>query len=183
RGAHDMVAALVAMGHRRILHISGLRGLLGAERRVAGYRRALAEASLPTDPNLIVASNFSSADARIKTLAWLDHRGSGELPDAIFCGNDAAALGCMEALASRGIRVPADVSVCGFDDSIAARTTVPQLATVCQPLRAMGEKAVEVLMKRIESMHAGSVDSTLSPVVFDTTVVLRGSVAERPFTA
>jgi LacI family transcriptional regulator len=176
RGAHDIVAKLVELGHRRIMHVSGPRGLLGAERRVNGYRAALLEAGIEPDPDLLLDSNFTAIDGKKVMLEWLEAHASRNIPDAIFCSNDSAAMGCLEALASRGIRVPADVSLCGFDDTIAARTTVPQLATVLQPLRAMGGRAVEILMQRIEAIHGGGPDFTHSPVVFDTSVILRDSV-------
>jgi len=176
RGAHDIVAKLVELGHRRIMHISGPRGLLGAERRVDGYRSALLEAGIEPDPDLLIDSNFTAIDGKKVMLEWLNAHDSRSIPDAIFCANDSAATGALEALASRGIRVPTDVSLCGFDDTIAARTTVPQLATVLQPLRAMGGKAVEILMQRIEAIHGGSPDFAHSPVVFDTSVILRDSV-------
>lgn len=178
QGAREMVLRLVELGHRRIMHISGARGLVGAERRIAGYRRALEESAIAFDPALLVEANFTSFDGRRSMQEWLVAHGRDNLPDAIFCGNDAIAMGCLEALASLGIRVPDDVSVCGFDDTLAARTTVPQLATVRQPLRAMGSLAVDVLMKRIDSLHGKCADNATSPIVFDTTVVLRGSVAK-----
>lgn len=179
RGARDMVANLIALGHRRIMHLTGTRGLLGAERRIVGYRRALEEASLAPDPSLFVESRFSATDGRKSMNAWLDAHSASDLPDAIFCGNDAEALGCLEALASRGIRVPDDVSLCGFDDTIAARTTVPQLATVRQPLHDMGVRAVELLMQRIETFHSAAAEPVVSPIVFETSVVMRDSVRRR----
>jgi LacI family transcriptional regulator len=111
---------------------------------------------------------------------WLAaHRGQ-PLPDAIFGGNDGIAIGCMEALAAVGVRVPDDLSICGFDDTLAARTTVPQLATIRQPLRRMGSSAVEVLLKRIDTFLGKAPESAQPSVVFDTEVILRDSVARVP---
>jgi len=176
QGAHDITASLVSLGHRRIMHISGGRGLVGAERRINGYRRALAEAGIEFDPSLLVEANFTMYEGRNSMMEWIDAYGKDKLPDAIFCASDSIAMGCLEALASSGLRVPDDVSVCGFDDTIAARTTVPQLATVRQPLRLMAARALEVLMKRIESYHGKSQDTVASPIVFKTTLAMRGSV-------
>lgn len=178
RGAQEMVESLISLGHKRIMHISGNRGLLGAERRIAGYRKALAGAHLRFDSSLLVESSFTAADGCRAMLDWLSHNEKKRLPDAIFCANDAIAMGCLEALASKGIKVPDDISVCGFDDTIAARTTVPQLSTVRQPLRAMGARAVDILMTRIDATHGKVADIPPSPVVFDTTVVLRGSISK-----
>jgi LacI family transcriptional regulator len=96
----------------------------------------------------------------------------------IFCGSDAIALGCLEALAERGLRVPDDVSVAGFDDTLAARITMPQLASVRQPLSAMGGKAVDLLLAQIEP-RAGQ-PLPLKSLVFPTELVLRASLAPPP---
>lgn len=178
RGAKEMVQSLISFGHRRIMHISGARGLVGAERRINGYRAALEEAGIKFDPTLLVVANFTAGEGCRSMLEWMNAHKGEKLPDAIFCANDAIAMGCLEALASKGIKVPDDISVCGFDDTLSARTTVPQLSTVRQPLRAMGARAVDILMKRIDAMHGKGQDITASPVVFDTTVVLRGSVTK-----
>lgn len=182
RGAYEMVSRLASLGHRRIMHVSGASGLVGADRRKAGYRRALADAGLTQEPDLLVESAYEISAGCRSMMGWLKAHSRNDLPDAIFCGNDAIAMGCLEALASEGIRVPDEVSLCGFDDTIGARTTVPQLSTVRQPLRAMGSRAVEVLVKRIDATHGGDPYKVVSPIVFDTTVVLRGSVAENPKT-
>jgi LacI family transcriptional regulator len=178
RGACEMVESLIALGHRRIMHVSGARGLVGAERRIRGYKRALENAGIAPDPDMLVVSNFTAYEGHRSMIGWLDSHIGRPLPEAIFCANDAIAMGCLEALASEGYRVPDDVSICGFDDTLSARTTVPQLATVRQPLRAMGSRAVEVLMRRIDALHGKASDITHSPIVFDTAIVMRGSVAK-----
>ena len=94
------------------------------------------------------------------------------MPQAIFCANDAIATGCMEALAQAGLRVPEDVSVAGFDDTLLARTSLPQLTTVRQPLRAMGARAVETLLARISQ----NVDELKEAIVFPTEIIVRASV-------
>lgn len=180
RGAREMVGAMVSMGHRRIMHISGPRGLVGAERRISGYLKALDDAGLDYDDDLLLVSDFTGTAGRDSMLEWMGSHKGKPLPDAIFCANDAIAIGCMEALASAGVRIPEDVSIAGFDDTLAARTTVPQLSTVRQPLRLMGAKAVDVLMARIDEARGKSGEEIKSPVVFDTTVILRGSVARAP---
>ena len=177
RGSRDMVTSLIELGHRRIMHVSGARGLVGAERRINGYQRALKEAGIAADPDMLLEANFTASEGHRSMLGWMDAHKGRPLPDAIFCANDAIAMGCIEALAAAGLRVPDDVSVCGFDDTIAARTTVPQLATVRQPLKAMGARAVEILMHRIDAMNGKATDTSHSPIVFDTTLVMRGSVA------
>ena len=108
--------------------------------------------------------------------AWLEENAGRPLPTAVFCANDGVAFGCMEALSTAGLRVPDDISVAGFDDTLAARACVPQLSTVRQPLRQMGGRAVEVLLELIRSGSEGAAIPA-SPVVFSTEPVLRASVA------
>lgn len=182
RGAFEVVRHLVAQGHRRIMHISGPAGLVGAERRISGYRRALSVSRISFDEELLVPSFFDSGHVREAMRQWLKKHAGGLLPHAIFCANDAMAIGCMEALAELGLRVPDDVSVVGFDDTLAARTTVPQLTTVQQPLAAMGAHAVDLLLARIAHHNGSGSAATAKPVVFPTKLIVRASVGPRPVT-
>src|SRR5690349_8529680 len=110
-----MVRYLIAQGHRRIMHIRGPAGFLGAERRCQGYRRALAGARIAFNPDLLVTANYSTESGRETMRSWLKKHVGQPLPQAIYCASDAVAIGCMEALAEAGVRVPDDVSVAGFD--------------------------------------------------------------------
>jgi LacI family transcriptional regulator len=179
KGAWELVSHLVSLGHRRILHLSGQRNLLGAERRIAGYRKALSDAGIPFDPALIAEAGYSVEAGKVTMEAWLDAHIGQPLPTAIFCANDSSAAGCLETLASRGLRVPTDVSLCGFDDSLAARTCVPQLTTERQPLRQMGLQAVASLMEQIK--YSSNTDASAvqgeSHIVFPTQLAVRDSTA------
>lgn len=178
-GAYELVRHLTTLGHRRILHYAGPPGVLGAERRLRGYRRALRDAGLKVDENLIISGDFTQESARSVLRHWLRRHRHEPMPQAIFCVNDGAAMGCLEVLSEVGIRVPTDVSVAGFDDTLAARTTVPQLTTVRQPLRAMGERAVEILLDHINNRHEPS-EMPPPPVVFPTEIIHRASVSKPP---
>ncbi len=180
RGARELVRHLITLGHRRILHLTGPAGLLGTERRIRGYRQALKEARIPFDRDLLVPASFDTHQGRDAMNAWIQHHAGQPLPQAIFCANDGTAIGCLEALAGAGLRVPEDISVAGFDDTLAARSTVPQLTTVRQPLRAMGARAVELLLARI-----GADKKSSAPVdadVFATELVIRASTGAPPAT-
>lgn len=183
RGAYEMVRYLIAQGHRRIMHVTGNRGLVGAERRIAGYKRALASARLPFDEALFVTATFDRKDGREAMQRWLQRHAGEPLPDAVFCANDGSATGCLEAFAEVGLRVPEDISVAGFDDTLAARTTVPQLTTVRQPLREMGSRAVEVLLNAIKHQNGGPAPKVENPIVFPVELVLRASVGPPPVVA
>ena len=178
RGARELVEFLIAQGHRRIMHIAGPRGLTGADRRIAGYKAALKRGDLRFEKQLLVHSMFDANHGRAAMRDWLGRNAGRPLPHAVFCANDMIALGCMEALAERGLRVPDDVSVAGFDDTLASRASVPQLTTVRQPLVEMGRMAVEILLKQIGTITGGPVPK--SPVVVPVEIVPRASVGTRP---
>jgi LacI family transcriptional regulator len=177
-GAYEMTRYLIKRGHRHILHVTGTRGLIGAERRIQGFKRALDAAGLPFNRGLLVEASYTTAAGREALRRWLRGHPGRRLPHAIFCGNDGIAIGCIEALAEVGVRVPEDVSVAGFDDTLAARTTVPQLTTVRQPLGAMGSRAVEVLLDRIQ--HPDRPAAAPNPIVFPVEVIARASVGPPP---
>ena len=179
-GAHAMVRHLIALGHRRIMHLAGPAGLTGTNRRILGYKRALAGARLPFDPALLVPADFDPKHGRDAMHGWLRRHAGEPLPQAVFCVNDGVATGCLSALAEAGLRVPDDISVAGFDDSLAARTTVPQITTVRQPLRAMGACAADLLLQRIAQHNGAQAPASAKNVVFPTEVVQRASVSAPP---
>jgi len=181
RGAYDMVRYLISQGHRRIMHITGDRGLTGAERRIVGYKRALASARIPFSNTLLLSSSFTSSASRGVVRNWMKRHVGLPLPQAIFCANDGIAIVCMELFAEVGLRVPDDISICGFDDTLAARTTVPQLTTMRQPLRDMGARAVEVLLKLIRRHdEGGKAPELTNPMVFPVELMCRASVSRPP---
>ncbi|HET7537378.1 MAG TPA: LacI family DNA-binding transcriptional regulator [Candidatus Didemnitutus sp.] len=180
RGAFEMVRHLGAQGHRRIMHIAGPSGMIGAERRVRGYKRALTGLRIPFDARLLAAANYTSDGGREAMRAWLRRHAGEPLPHAVFCANDATAIGCLEALAEVGLKVPDDISVAGFDDTLAARTAVPQLTTVKQPLRSMGIRAAEVLLQRIAQQNGAGGTVSVKPIIFPVDLVPRNSVGSPP---
>lgn len=177
-GAFMMVEHLLAQGHRRIMHIAGPEGFTGADRRVTGYRRALKKHKVRFERSLVVHSLFDDTHGHEAMRGWLQHHAGEPLPHAVFCANDAIAIGCIEALAECGLRVPDDISVAGFDDTLASRASVPQLTTVRQPLVQMGRQATQILLERIGTIP--NVPPPPSPVVLPVEVVERASVGPRP---
>lgn len=170
-GAFAMVSHMLAIGHRRILHVGGPVGVAGADRRIEGYLRAHAAAGVVPPPGHVLRSPFTTEGGREALQDWLRSRRGDPLPQAVFGANDAIALGCMEALAAQGLRVPADVSVAGFDDSLLARAA--RIATVRQPLQDIGRQAVEVLVERIEALQGKRGLQGPRSIVLPSTVVLR----------
>lgn len=176
-GAFAMTRHLLDQGHRRILHVAGPRGFTGAERRIRGFRAALATAGIHDADAHIVPADFSAEGGRAALRGWLRQHVGEPLPDALFCVNDSSAIGCLEVFADLGVRVPEDVSVAGFDDTLAARIAVPQLTTVRQPLAAMGSRAVELIFEHIE--RSGDAAEPPGPIVYPVELVQRASVAPR----
>jgi LacI family transcriptional regulator len=173
-GSFEAVSQMLAMGHRRILHVGGPEGLLGAERRLAGYLRAYAAAQLQPPHDHVVRSAFNADGGREAMLDWLQRHRGKPIPEAVFCANDAIALGCIHALSMQGLRVPEDVSVVGFDDIWFARAS--SLATVRQPLHAMGRRATEVLMEQIEARRDGGQWQGPGNIVMPTEFVPRATL-------
>ncbi|MEO6995147.1 MAG: LacI family DNA-binding transcriptional regulator [Lacunisphaera sp.] len=178
-GAYEMVRSLIARGHRRIMYLTGPAELTGAARRIRGYKRALASARIALNQELLVPAAYTAVGARDALRDWLQRHPGHLLPQAIFCANDSAAIGCMETLAELGLRIPDDISVAGFDDTLVARIAVPQLTSFRQPLREMGIRAVELLLARIGK----GPEKTATPaksVVLPGELVSRASVSAPP---
>ena len=175
RGAFEMVRHMLALGHRRILHVGGPAGQSGADQRAAGYLHALAEAGVQPPPGDIVRAPWTADGGRDAMQTWLRKHGGEPLPEAVFGGNDAIALGCIQALQARGLRVPEDVSITGYDHTLMARAL--QMATVRQPLHEMGRRAVEVLLECIAAHQRGEAYGGPSVVLLPTQTVTGATLA------
>jgi LacI family transcriptional regulator len=145
-GAHDAVSHLLDLGHRRIAFIGGSAHTGQSELRKQGYAAALSEAGLPLDLGLVYQGDFteqSGIEGARHLLALV------EPPTAIFAASDGMALGCMNAIREKGLRIPEDISVIGFDDIPAAALALPPLTTLRHPFESMAHAAVQELMRRI----------------------------------
>lgn len=137
--------------HRRICFVRGPRANAEAERRFETYQRVLAESGLSFDPALVTVGTFETESGRAAVRHLLDEQKlSIDRIDAIAAANDAMAFGVLEELAGRGIRVPTDVAVVGFDDIEDARYSEPPLTTVRQPLDEQGREAVRIVMALLQ---------------------------------
>jgi len=145
-GARLATRHLAGLGHRRIAFLAGPGDNLDAREREAGYRRALAEAGIAFDAGLVATGDFHESGGLQAVNRLLDR---GARFTALFCANDQMAQGACLALARRGLRVPADVSVVGFDDLPGSSYTIPPLTTVRQSVFTLGECAARALLEMI----------------------------------
>lgn len=134
---------LLTLGHRRIGMITGPSRLLSSRARYDGYRTALERAGIRVDEALVHTGDLRAESGFEGCNALLD---LADPPTAIFAAGDRMALGAIEALRRRGLRVPQDVSLVGFDDLPEVRWSAPPLTTVRQPLAEMGALAVRTLL-------------------------------------
>ncbi|MCL6713016.1 LacI family DNA-binding transcriptional regulator [Pseudoxanthomonas sp. z9] len=148
----DLVAELVALGHRRIGHIKGHKAHGACAWRFAGYRDALERAGIDFDPDLVVEGEFTYESGVHGANQLLDLK---DPPTAIFAANDDTAAGVIRVAGLRGLNVPRDLSVCGFDDTPISRHIFPALTTVRQPTRDMGRVATLELLNSIRDPDAG----------------------------
>lgn len=146
-GAVAATAHLISLGHRRIAHLRGRTDLQSAHQREQGYRRALEGAGIGFDPALVAEGGYRAAASTAGANALLD---LADPPTAVFAANDLSGIEMIRVAVGRGLRVPEDLSVVGFDDVPEAAAHVPQLTTVRQPLAEMGAEAVRVLLAMLE---------------------------------
>lgn len=161
---------LIDHGHRRIALITGPQDMMCSVARLAGYRSALGLAGIDVDPELIRYGDFHVEGGHKHAADLLD---SAAPPTAIFAGSDLQALGVLEAARTRGLRVPEDLSLVGYDDIPLARWFSPALTTVHQPLRRMGQEAVRLLGR----LRAG--DTSVTRMDLGVHLVVRHSTAPR----
>lgn len=147
KGAHRATQHLVELGHRRIAHIAGPQDHADSVERLKGYRKALEEGGIAFDPKLVVYADFHEPSGVLAINQLLDTKQSFS---AVFASNDQTAYGARLALYQRGIKVPEDVSLIGFDDLPASRYVIPPLSTIHQPVYELGQAAARVLLKLIE---------------------------------
>ena len=146
-GAYKVTNYLIEMGHRQIAHITGRLDHPDGLNRREGYFQALGDAGLTIDSDLMVEGNFMEQSG-VVAMEMLFNRGRSF--SAIFAGNDQMALGVRLALFRRGIRVPDDVSIAGFDDQHGSAYMTPPLTTVHQPVQRMGKAAAEAILHLVK---------------------------------
>ncbi|ELJ8716092.1 substrate-binding domain-containing protein [Vibrio cholerae] len=168
QGGYIAAKHLIECGHKEIGCITGPLIRHQAQMRYEGYKRALAEAGIAINPDWIVESDFE-CEGGYQAFEKLYER--GKLPSALFVSNDMMAMGVIQAASQRGLRVPDDLSLIGYDDVHIAKFMTPALTTIHQPKYRLGKAAVDTLLYRLENP-----DTTAQVVQLEPTLVVRNSV-------
>jgi LacI family transcriptional regulator len=159
QGAYEATRYLISLGHTHIGFITGLMTLNSAVDRLEGYQAALLDHDIPYDPALVMPGDFWQPSGVVAANRLLD---LPKRPTAIFASNDLSAFGAMEAIRERGLDIPKDISLVGYDDVPQASLVYPPLTTVRQPLDQMGRVAARMLIDEIEHPRHISRRVTLS---------------------
>ncbi len=168
-GARQAVRHLLGLGHRTVWHVTGPAESFASERRAQAWRTVLEQAGREVPP--VQVGDWSAISGYRAGLVLADEPGC----TAIFAANDQMALGVLRALHERGRRVPADVSVVGFDDLPEASSFLPPLTTVHQDFAEVGRRCVQGLLEQIRNEHAEP-----GTVLVPTALIARASTAEPP---
>jgi LacI family transcriptional regulator len=171
---HECVAYLAGLGHRRIGFITGDPDYKLSGERLAGFTAAVAELGLESDPALVARGDFGydSGLAASQELLSLERP-----PTAIIASSDQMALAVMAVARDKGLAMPDQLSIIGFDDTPIARTTVPALTAVSQPVAAMTARAAEVLIQPDGKVARGAGGG---PHVIPFELAVRGSTGPAP---
>ena len=173
--AYEMTNYLIDLGHRRIGFIRGHPNQTASAERERGFTAALADGGLRNDPALLVQGYFSYRSGLDAADTLLTRRA---LPTAVFASNDDMAAAVVSVAHRKGLDVPGDLSVVGFDDTSIATTIWPELTTIRQPITAMAEIALDLIVRAIRS-HKRHGDEPMKPVdhLVSYSLVKRSSAA------
>lgn len=165
---------LLELGHRRIAYIGGNKDLRSSFERRNGYLRALEQAGILPDAELHSVGAYNPQWGYLEALRLLT-LSPYQRPTALFCGDDSIGVGAIGALQERGYSVPEDFSVVGVNDDQIGQQCTPSLTTIRQPLRTLGEHAVEMLLEQVQDKKL-----SLRRVLLPGEWVERGSVGPAP---
>lgn len=171
-GARSAVAHLLDLGHRRIAYVAGLRQIPSTIERLQGYEAAMSAAGIEVDEALVRFGDSKHESGRFLTGELLD---LPEPPTALFTGNNLITLGALETVHRRGLRIPEDVAIVGFDDMYWAISLNPPLTAVSQPGNEIGRRAADLLFHRIAEPARPS-----ARLVLKTTLMVRRSCGSTP---
>ncbi len=172
-GGFRVTQHLINQGYKRIGHIAGPQNLMTYFDRKKGYTQALHKNNIPFDESLIVVNTLTSEDGKTAVKHLLNLLNP---PDAIFCGNDTTALSVMIYLRDKGIRIPQDLGIVGFSNEPFSKVVSPSISTIAQPGFEMGQKAAELIIRKIENR-----EKTYQTIVLPTELIIRDSSNRKGF--
>jgi LacI family transcriptional regulator len=172
-GAKEATLHLIQQGCKKIAHIEGSPNLEITKQRLEGYLEALKEKNIPIDKSLI----FPCPDASIEAGKAVTEKilNGGNIPDAIFATNDPVAMGAMQAIRNKGLKIPKDVAVVGFSNWLFSSMMDPPLSSVDQPGFEMGQEATKLLIRQIEAKSKDDNDPQPETKILKTRLVARES--------
>ncbi|MFH1540421.1 MAG: substrate-binding domain-containing protein [Elusimicrobiota bacterium] len=169
-GIFNVVEYLVKLGHKKIGIISGTAGSPDSEERLCSFKLALEKYGLKISDTWI---GFGDFDEKLGCHVMKKMLDQPSIPTAVFCANDLIAIGAIDAVKEKGLRIPEDISIVGFDDMNISHFVHPPLTTVKQNLLEMGRIAVEILVKQIAKPY-----TKLTQISLEPSLVIRESCAK-----
>jgi len=167
KGAYNAVEYLVKSGYKRIAYISGMTAIPSSRLREKGYLEALRENNIEIDRNFIKYGD-SKHESGVRLCDELLKMPNP--PDAIFAGNNLITLGALETIHKRGLRIPQDIAIIGFDDMYWSNSLNPPLTAVRQPAYEIGKRAGELLFQRINDTERSCIQ-----MILKTDLMIRSS--------
>lgn len=171
QGAYDATKYLIRQGHKKIAILAAPLKIKSARKRLEGWENAMKENRLYSN-DLIFSGEFSIASGHSMMKSVFD---SIKKVDAVFASNDYIAIGAMRAIEEKGMKIPQDISIIGFDDIYFSQYLKPSLSTVAVPLYEEGRQAAEILLERIN----GNTSKEVKRIVLESSLVIRESVSRR----
>ncbi len=169
-GAYRAVEYLIRSGCRKIAHLGGPNNLVISQSRLKGYEQALDDYGFGGDSSLVVTAGLTIEEGSAACRKLLER---GVLPDAIFAANDPVAIGALQVLKEKGIKVPEEISIIGFSNEPITALIDPPMTTVAQPGFEMGRLAAQLLLDEI--LHKDDADKVSGKKELKTDLIIRKS--------
>lgn len=166
-GGFRVTQHLINQGYQRIGHLAGPQNLMTYLDRKNGYIEALKQNGISYDESLVLENTLTSEDGSSAAQQFMSLQNP---PDAIFCGNDTTALSLMIYLRDKGFRIPQDIGIVGFSNEPFSKVVSPSISTIAQPGFEMGQKAAELIIRKIENR-----ERTYQTIVLPTELIIRES--------
>ena len=171
RGIYNVTNHLIKLGHERIAYIDRPYDLPHSLRRLEGYKKALEESKIAVNKDLIIKTTFGMEGGVLAVQKLFE---KSVKPTAIVSFNDILAIGVLSGIYKKGLKVPDDISVTGFDDTMLSAFTIPPLTTLHFPKKKMAEIAISLLKKRMDD----KINRKNKKIILELRLVIRESTGE-----